>query len=593
MRMNFKLLLCMTLTLTMASCNNTKTYKLTYVYGDSRTTIKVKSGEVVEELPSIETKTGYDAYWTIDGKQVNDGLVYDYGEDKEAVLVYVPHTWKIIFDNDEHTRMNVTYGQAIGTLPAIPSKAGYKNGVWKIEDTIITSSTIYNWDKDTLATLEYDKESYILSFEGLSEDNNIQIAYNTLIGALPAVPEYTSDIKEHFIGYWSIDNEIINENTIWKYEENKVAKPVYKAFSNNLENGATINVMSSIIQELYDAKEIIPSSDGSSLLEVAKKYINKENNLTNISYKLSWSEVKPFEYSIVSVSDNINFQNAKKYVTYNHYINLSDLKMNTTYYYQIEGVDGKYSVLSDIYNFNVSDGARIMSIDGVENFRDIGSYQTTIENKKIKQNMIYRSGNADGITTLGKKQIKELYNLKTELDLREKAYWTNQSYFGKDVQYKHVSNEQGGVYYIDRGVDLDQTGLATGGATIRDELLTFVDSNNYPINFHCAIGRDRTGTLAMLLLGLLGVSEADICFDYVISLINGNAKAKDEVQLLELYNNIYQTMQYIKNLTGQTKFDEAVKTYLTTNFVGSNASAKVGLTNEQVDSIKNIMLEDK
>ena len=593
MRMNFKLLLCMTLTITMASCNNTKTYKLTYVYGDSRTTIKVKSGEVVEELPSIETKTGYDAYWTIDGKQVNDGLVYDYGEDKEAVLVYVPHTWKIIFDNDEHTRMNVTYGQAIGTLPAIPSKAGYKNGVWKIEDTVITSSTIYNWDKDTLATLEYDKESYILSFEGLSEDNNIQIAYNTLIGALPAVPEYTSDIKEHFIGYWSIDNEIINENTVWKYEENKVAKPVYKAFSNNLENGATINVMSSIIQELYDAKEIIPSSDGSSLLEVAKKYINKENNLTNISYKLSWSEVKPFEYSIVSVSDNINFQNAKKYVTYNHYINLSDLKMNTTYYYQIEGVDGKYSVLSDIYNFNVSDGARIMSIDGVENFRDIGSYQTTIENKKIKQNMIYRSGNADGITTLGKKQIKELYNLKTELDLREKAYWTNQSYFGKDVQYKHVSNEQGGVYYIDRGVDLDQTGLATGGATIRDELLTFVDSNNYPINFHCAIGRDRTGTLAMLLLGLLGVSEADICFDYVISLINGNAKAKDEIQLLELYNNIYQTMQYIKNLTGQTKFDEAVKTYLTTNFVGSNASAKVGLTNEQVDSIKNIMLEDK
>lgn len=593
MRMNFKLLLCMTLTLTMASCNNTKTYKLTYVYGDSRTTIKVKSGEVVEELPSIETKTGYDAYWTIDGKRVNDGLVYDYGENKEAVLVYVPHTWKIVFDNDEHTRINVTYGQTIGTLPAIPSKAGYKNGVWKIEDTIITSSTIYNWDKDTLATLEYDKESYILSFEGLPDDNNIQIAYNTLIGALPAVPEYTSDIKEHFIGYWSIDNEIINENTVWKYEENKVAKPVYKAFSNNLENGATINVMSSIIQELYDAKEIIPSSDGSSLLEVAKKYINKENNLTNISYKLSWSEVKPFEYSIVSVSDNINFQNAKKYVTYNHYINLSDLKMNTTYYYQIEGVDGKYSVLSDIYNFNVSDGARIMSIDGVENFRDIGSYQTTIENKKIKQNMIYRSGNADGITTLGKKQIKELYNLKTELDLREKAYWTNQSYFGKDVQYKHVSNEQGGVYYIDRGVDLDQTGLATGGATIRDELLTFVDSNNYPINFHCAIGRDRTGTLAMLLLGLLGVSEADICFDYVISLINGNAKAKDEVQLLELYNNIYQTMQYIKNLTGQTKFDEAVKTYLTTNFVGSNASAKVGLTNEQVDSIKNIMLEDK
>lgn len=35
--------------------------------------------------------------------------------------------------------------------------------------------------------------------------------------------------------------------------------------------------------------------------------------------------------------------------------------------------------------------------------------------------------------------------------------------------------------------------------------------------FHCAVGKDRTGVVAMLLLGLVGVDEADIVADYVVS----------------------------------------------------------------------------
>ena len=35
--------------------------------------------------------------------------------------------------------------------------------------------------------------------------------------------------------------------------------------------------------------------------------------------------------------------------------------------------------------------------------------------------------------------------------------------------------------------------------------------------FHCAAGKDRTGLLAALLLGLLGVSETDILVDYAHS----------------------------------------------------------------------------
>ena len=45
----------------------------------------------------------------------------------------------------------------------------------------------------------------------------------------------------------------------------------------------------------------------------------------------------------------------------------------------------------------------------------------------------------------------------------------------------------------------------------------FADPNNYPMNFHCAVGRDRTGTTAFLILGLLGVDEETLIREYYSS----------------------------------------------------------------------------
>eukprot|EP00002_Diphylleia_rotans_P029999 TRINITY_DN6139_c0_g1_i1.p1 TRINITY_DN6139_c0_g1~~TRINITY_DN6139_c0_g1_i1.p1 ORF type:complete len:362 (+),score=80.98 TRINITY_DN6139_c0_g1_i1:49-1134(+) len=45
----------------------------------------------------------------------------------------------------------------------------------------------------------------------------------------------------------------------------------------------------------------------------------------------------------------------------------------------------------------------------------------------------------------------------------------------------------------------------------------FADEKNYPIIFHCTHGKDRTGVIAALILGCLGVSIDDIAADYAIS----------------------------------------------------------------------------
>ena len=45
----------------------------------------------------------------------------------------------------------------------------------------------------------------------------------------------------------------------------------------------------------------------------------------------------------------------------------------------------------------------------------------------------------------------------------------------------------------------------------------FADEKNYPVYMHCWGGADRTGTVAFILEGLCGASEADLAIDYELT----------------------------------------------------------------------------
>ena len=54
-------------------------------------------------------------------------------------------------------------------------------------------------------------------------------------------------------------------------------------------------------------------------------------------------------------------------------------------------------------------------------------------------------------------------------------------------------------------------------ATVRGFLQLVCDARRYPLVFHCFAGKDRTGILTALVLGLLGVADDDIAADYALS----------------------------------------------------------------------------
>ena len=54
-------------------------------------------------------------------------------------------------------------------------------------------------------------------------------------------------------------------------------------------------------------------------------------------------------------------------------------------------------------------------------------------------------------------------------------------------------------------------------AMIKNVMLLFSDATNYPIVFHCSIGKDRTGCIAYLLEGLLGFDQETMYRDYMFT----------------------------------------------------------------------------
>jgi protein-tyrosine phosphatase len=59
--------------------------------------------------------------------------------------------------------------------------------------------------------------------------------------------------------------------------------------------------------------------------------------------------------------------------------------------------------------------------------------------------------------------------------------------------------------------------LADADASMRKTLSLAADPRSYPLVFHCAAGKDRTGIVALIILAVTGVSREDIIADYMLT----------------------------------------------------------------------------
>lgn len=187
-------------------------------------------------------------------------------------------------------------------------------------------------------------------------------------------------------------------------------------------------------------------------------------------------------------------------------------------------------VFNDKYRVRVA--TRNINIPGIQNFRDLGGYKSSINGQNTRWGMLYRSAQIDSI---GCPANRELHNLgiRTIIDLRSEEELNNYPRLQKgDFNIVHISIPTGNMDNVLRGIEEGKIKVDTIYQMVEQmnrQLITnhkkeykemfdiLLDRNSYPAVIHCSSGKGRTGIAAALILAALGVNEDIIMEDYRLS----------------------------------------------------------------------------
>lgn len=186
-----------------------------------------------------------------------------------------------------------------------------------------------------------------------------------------------------------------------------------------------------------------------------------------------------------------------------------------------------------------------IGIDSVVNARQLGGY-IAADGRKVKDNVLIRTGKLDNISDEDAQKLKEQYNLKSVIDFRMDS--ERKSEPDKDIA--GVENIWISVMELDMSnpeiketmkkmasIKDDKIQVLIEYSTIGDlgelykKILTsesgqkgfaqffdiLLENDGGAVLWHCTHGKDRTGLAAALLLSALGVDEDTIVKDFELS----------------------------------------------------------------------------
>jgi protein tyrosine/serine phosphatase len=195
----------------------------------------------------------------------------------------------------------------------------------------------------------------------------------------------------------------------------------------------------------------------------------------------------------------------------------------------------------------MTDPRGLVPLVGALNFRDLGGYPTD-DGRQVRSRQLFRS---DTLSDLSDEDLVVLADigLATIIDLRTPTEVERE---GRGPLENHPIN------YINLSVLPEESGetvaapppmdahpgerylwyLEVGKTALATALQMTTEDEAYPLVFHCAAGKDRTGVLAALVLGCLGVRSESIVEDY----------AETEHRIDEIVDRLRRIPAHAKNL---------------------------------------------
>lgn len=164
-----------------------------------------------------------------------------------------------------------------------------------------------------------------------------------------------------------------------------------------------------------------------------------------------------------------------------------------------------------------------LPLTGAYNVRDLGGYAGWGK-KPTKFHVYLRTDDLSQITEKDKQFLKD-YGVTAAVDLRgreEADLYPNP--FREDQEVSYIN-----IPFITEGV-IDLRKIQISGFHVPEfyrqlvdshglvkQIMEFIGKQKGCVLFHCMAGKDRTGVLAMLLLGLCGVAKEDIVANYQVT----------------------------------------------------------------------------
>ena len=186
--------------------------------------------------------------------------------------------------------------------------------------------------------------------------------------------------------------------------------------------------------------------------------------------------------------------------------------------------------------------------------------------RKVLPREQWKGPGASRVTAETRDYIVNVLGVKTDLDLRTEGetFMMTGSPLGEKVKWIHISSNE-----------YDGIGKKNGRAAFAADFKVFLDEANYPIIFHCIAGADRTGSLACVLGGLLGVEEELLHRDWQYTWTGRSKPTAPPEQRWHRLMKLFDTYE------GAT-LNERIEKYV----------LSCGFTAEDIEKFRNMMLEN-
>lgn len=166
---------------------------------------------------------------------------------------------------------------------------------------------------------------------------------------------------------------------------------------------------------------------------------------------------------------------------------------------------------------------RILHIEGSPNIRHIGGYATR-DGRRTSTDLVRSASlhrlQPGGIAVLRDHGVRTVVDLRSKIERERDVTPSLEEHgiahvfapvFEQEASPVGLASEQ----FVGYGV-VYQRMLTIGGDAYRALFQTIAQSEG-GLLFHCAVGKDRTGVAAMLMLELAGVADEEIVADYAAS----------------------------------------------------------------------------